>query len=114
MHKIVFKSLIIGLIGVSFSACTDSNTSLNNSSSAKESLSKNHISGTHSDDSISSQHQKNLKKKRRERFEARKRQRAKELAKETKKKTTKKLTKKVKFCFKDSKSIHYRASQRCK
>ena len=130
MKKAVLKGLLIGLIGVSFSACMDGDGHSNKGTSTKESshkssktdLSNSHTYGIHSNDSVSAQHQKNLKKKRKERFEARKRQRAKELAKETKKKETKELTKKdgkkstkkAKFCFKDSSSIHYRASQRCK
>ena len=98
MYKMVLKSLLIGLIGVSFSACANSNS--------------------HAQDSVSAHHSKILKKKRMQRFEARKLQRAKETAQESGKKSAKKskknVAKKSKFCFKSSSSIHYRSSERCK
>ena len=64
MFKTVLKSLFIGLIGVSFSACANSNS--------------------HAQDSVSAHHSKILKKKRLKRFEDRKLQREKETAKKTK------------------------------
>ena len=80
MTKKILKSILVGIVLASFSACASNDNMSNFESQAH------------------AKHIKMLKKKKKER--------------RMKKKS--KAEKTTKFCFKDSSSIHYRSSQKCK